>query len=112
MSIPIAFTSTGAGDIALNLSSFTVDKGGLISGSTISISEAGVYAVSVQGISALASGSDIEITINGTPTPVIKGLNHYMGLYLFDLVGGDQIEIVVKFGAVETVNLQISAYKI
>jgi hypothetical protein len=35
-----------------------------------------------------------------------------MGLYLFDLGVGDQIEIVVKFGAVETVNLQISAYKI
>jgi hypothetical protein len=112
MSIPLTYTSLGAGDVALDLSGFTLDKGGLITGSSITISEAGVYAVSVQGISALAAGSDIEITINGVPTPVIKGLNHYMGLYLFDLLPGDQIRIVVKFTSVETVNLQIAAYKI
>ena len=36
-----------------------------------------------------------------------------MGVYLFDLVAGDQIQIVVKFGTVvETIDLQISAYKI
>jgi hypothetical protein len=113
MSIPLSYVSSSAGDVPLNLSGFTLDKGGLITGSTITISEAGVYAVSVQGISALSIGSDIEITINGTPTPVIKGVNHYMGVYLFDLVAGDQIQIVVKFSAVvETIDLQISAYKI
>jgi len=112
MSIPISFTSSGAGNVALNLDGKILDKGGLIGGSTITIDEAGVYAVSVQGISALASGSDIEITINGAPTSVLKGLNHYMGLYLFDLGAGDQIQIVVKFASVESVNLQISAYKI
>jgi len=112
MSIPLSYTSSGAGDVALDLSGFSLDKGGLISGSTIIISEAGVYAVSIQGVSALSAGSDIEISINGTPTPIIKGLNHYMGMYLFDLAAGDQIQIVVKFGSVETVNLQIAAYKI
>lgn len=113
MSIPLSYVSSSAGDVPLNLSGFTLDKGGLITGSTITIAEAGVYAVSVQGISALSIGSDIEITINGTSTPVIKGVNHYMGVYLFDLVAGDQIQIVVKFGAVvETIDLQISAYKI
>ena len=85
----------------------------LISGQTITISEAGVYAVSFQGISALSIGSEIEIDINGTRTPIIKGVNHYMGVYLFDLVAGAQIQIVVKFGStVETIDLQISAYKI
>ena len=113
MSIPLSYVSSSAGDVALDLSGFTLDKGGLISGSTITISEEGVYNVSIQGISALSIGSDIVIKINGLPTPVIKGVNNYMGNYLFDLVPGDQIQVVVKFGTiVETINLQISAYKI
>jgi hypothetical protein len=113
MSIPVSYTSLVAGDVALDLSAPALDKGALISGSTITISEAGVYAITIQGISGLTTGSDIEIAINGIPSPVIKGLNHYMGQYLFDLVPGDQIQIVVKFGASpEVVTLQISAYKI
>jgi hypothetical protein len=113
MSIPLSYTSLVAGDVPLDLSAAALDKGGLISGPTITISEPGVYAVSIQGISGLTTGSDIVITVDGVPTPVIRGLNHYMGQYLFDLVAGNQIQIVVKFGASpESVTLQISAYKI
>ena len=111
-SIPIDFTSSGPGDVALDLSGFSLDKGALIGVSTITIKEAGVYAVSIQGLSGLATGSDIDITVNGIPTPVLKVVNHYLGLYLFDLLVTDQVEILVKFGEVETIKLQISAYKI
>ena len=112
ISVPILFSSVGAGDVSLDLSGFTLDKGGLITGSTITITEPGVYAVSVQGISPLAAGSDIDITINSAATPVLKGVNHYLGLYLFELVANDQIQIVVRFLGAETVTLQISVYKI
>ncbi len=114
ISVPISFTSSGvAGDELLDLTGASLDKGGLISGSIITITEAGVYSVSVQGFSQTALGSNIDILINGVPTAVLKGTNNYVGSYLFDLAVANTITIIVKFGAtVETVNLQISIYKI
>jgi len=114
ISIPITYTSSGiVGDVTLDLSGFTLDKGNLISGTDITIAEDGVYAISVQGFSNLSGGSDIDIRINGSPTAVLRGTNNYLGFYLFDLVSGDQIQIVVRFGnSIETITLQIAVYKI
>ncbi len=114
ISVPITNTSSGiAGDVLLDLTGASLDKGSLISGSIITITEAGVYSVVVQGFSQTALGSDIDILINGVPTAVLKGTNNYVGSYLFELAVANTIEIMVKYGAtVETVNLQISIYKI
>jgi len=113
INIPLTYTSMGLGNISLDLSSATLDKGGLISGDEIIISEPGVYAVSVYGVSLLSAGSAIDIEINGIPTEVLSGTNHYLGQYLFELNTNDVIQIVVKFGAIpETVKLQIAVYKI
>ncbi|MCH7513729.1 MAG: hypothetical protein IH947_07270, partial [Bacteroidetes bacterium] len=113
ISVGISYTSSGAGDVALDLSGASLDKGGLIVGSTITITEDGVYSISVQGYSLFALGSDIDITIQGFGSPVLRGDNNYLGTYLFDLVASDQIEIIVKFTVGgETINLQISVYKI
>ncbi len=114
ISVPITNTSSGAaGDILLDLTGASLDKGNLISGSTITITEAGVYSVSVQGFSQTAVGSDIDILINGVPTAVLRGTNNYVGSYLFELAATNTVEIMVKYGAtVEIINLQISIYKI
>ncbi len=113
ISAGINYTSSGAGDVALDLSGATLDKGNLITGSTITILEDGVYSISVQGYSLLGVGSDIEITIDGSGSPVLRGGSNYLGTYLFELVIGNQIEIIVKFGGTtETINLQVSVYKI
>jgi hypothetical protein len=114
ISVPISTNLSGvAADIALDLSSATLDKGGLILGSVITITDPGVYSVSVQGVSNLGTGSNIEIRINGVGTQILKGLNHYLGTYLFDLVQNDQIEMVVSYGGTpETLTLQVAVFKI
>ena len=106
----VSYSSAGAGDIALDLSGASLDKGNLISGSLITIAEDGVYAISVQGLSTL--GTNIDISINGVASPVLRGGNNYLGNYLFDLVTSDEIEIIVKFTGIDNVILQISGYKI
>lgn len=111
INVPINFTSVGAGDVALDLQgSATLDKGGLVLGNTITITEAGVYAISIQGFSN--GSSDIDIVIDATNNPVLRDINNYMGTYMFDLIPGNQIQIVVRFTTTETVRLQIAIYKI
>ncbi|MCB0496961.1 MAG: hypothetical protein KDC79_12555 [Cyclobacteriaceae bacterium] len=110
ISASINYSVVSAGDVALDLSGANLDKGTLISGSTITISEAGVYSVSVQGYSL--NGPIMEITINGIGTQVLRGGNNYLGNYLFDLAVNDQVEIVVKFTSADAVILQLSLYKI
>ncbi len=111
INLAISYTSSGAGDVALDLSGATLDKGSLISGNTITINEAGVYAVSIQGFNNPGS-SDIDIVVDGNSNRVLRNVNVYMGTYLFDLLAGNQIQIVVRFNTAETVNLQIAIYKI
>ena len=110
ISVGISYMSLGAGDVALDLSGASLDKGGLISGPNIVIAESGVYSFSVQGYSL--TGPNIEITINGVGHQVLKGGNNYIGNYLFDLAAKDEVKIVVKFTGADPVILQISAYKI
>lgn len=106
----VSYSSAGSGDIALDLSGASLDKGNLISGSLITIAEDGVYAISVQGLSTL--GTNIDVSINGVASQVLRGGNNYLGNYLFDLVATDEIEIIVKFTGVDNVILQIAVYKI
>ncbi len=110
INLAISYTSPGAGDVALDLSGASLDKGSLISGNTITINEAGVYAVSIQGFSS--GSSDIDVVVDGNSNRVLRNINVYMGTYLFDLLAGNQIQIVVRFNAAETVSLQVAIYKI
>ena len=97
----------------------SLDKGSLISVSgnnSIIITEAGVYAMSVQGFTDVAVGDDLNIVINNVQiTPVLRSANIYMGTYLFDLSVSDFIHLSyvdIPTGTGETVKLQISFHKI
>ena len=109
------FNPSGTWEI-FGFSGVSLDKGNLISGGVITISEAGVYSVSVQGFSALSVGSDIDILINGlsgSATPVLRSVNIYIGTYLFDLSIGDTILLYYKSsGPAESISLQTSIFKI
>ncbi len=114
INIAITYTSAGAGDVALDLSGASLDKGGLITGSTINISEAGIYAFSISGFTS--SSANIDIVIDGINYPVLFNNNprQYMGTYLFELSSGNQVQLIGRFTDTngETINLQVAIYKI
>ncbi|MCH8232426.1 MAG: hypothetical protein IIB82_07260 [Bacteroidetes bacterium] len=110
--VPISATTST--DLTFDLSLFIFDENGIISGSSINITEPGIYTFIIKGTSSLATPSDMYIVISSVNYLVaIDNFSYYSDVFLFKLNVGDVVELkIVSVGSIETFNLEFFGYKI